>query len=128
MGKDSKKRESLELWQIEDFHFNQYYTRREHDGRVYYTRNISRDDLPESFWEVDWKQARQAREASERQATSSGYLARDARGRSDGRLISQEIANNPNIGLVTSSGYLAQDKRSGKKKHKESEESTKKKK
>jgi len=55
--------------------------------------------------------ALEAREDAERQAVSSGNSARDARGRNQGRLLSQEIASNPSIGAVTSSGTAAQDRR-----------------
>lgn len=56
--------------------------------------------------------AREELEAAEQQAYSSGIAARDARRRNDGKLLSQEIANNPNMVFMRSSTEAVKQKRS----------------
>ncbi|KAM3434713.1 hypothetical protein MY4824_000207 [Beauveria thailandica] len=115
MGRNEKRQQPVEeipLWRINEIHVSENYARSVTEtSRVFYSRVTSRQDLPESFWEDDWRYELEAREAAERQAVSSGTSARDARGKNQGRLLSQEIANNPNIGAVISSASAAQDRR-----------------
>ncbi|PQK09128.1 hypothetical protein BB8028_0001g11990 [Beauveria bassiana] len=110
MGND-KQVEEVELWQITEVHITNNYVRGEQDGRVFYSRVTSKGSLPESFWLDDWQFALQVRERAERLAASSGNSARNARGVYGGRLISQEIANNPSLGIASSSAEVAQQRR-----------------
>ncbi|KAM3502010.1 hypothetical protein MY11210_009202 [Beauveria gryllotalpidicola] len=108
---NDKQQEKLALWEVTDVHINNHYQRGEDGGRVFYSRVTSKSSLPASFWEDDWKFSLQARATAERQAASSGDFARITRGVYGGRLISQEIANNPSLGIVSSSAEAAQIKR-----------------
>lgn len=63
--------------------------------------------------------ALEQREEAERHAVSSAEAARSARGMHDGRLISQEIANNPSLPIARSSAEAAQQRRGKGKAKKE---------
>ncbi|KAM3496903.1 hypothetical protein MY11210_009724, partial [Beauveria gryllotalpidicola] len=53
MAQNCEKKDSIALWQIDDFYI-QYYNRCvTDDGRVYYVREANRDDLPARFWQSD---------------------------------------------------------------------------
>ena len=59
MGKGDKKNkqgvEEIALWQINEVHVSENYAHGvTEDGRGFYSKVTSRQDLPDSFWEEDW--------------------------------------------------------------------------
>ncbi|KAK4233500.1 hypothetical protein C8A03DRAFT_19432 [Achaetomium macrosporum] len=112
--------EQKQLWEInEDMINNNYKPQATGDGRVYYTLTTKRNDLPGGFWRR--VKAVATREEAERIASSSGNWARNARqaggtNSPNYQLLFQQIANNPNLGLLTSSAEAVKTVRKKKKK------------
>lgn len=53
--KNKQEAEQLGLWQLNKIHIYENYAHNvAGDGRAYYSRLTSRQDLPDSFWEEDW--------------------------------------------------------------------------
>ncbi|TWU72488.1 hypothetical protein ED733_001205 [Metarhizium rileyi] len=105
-----------QLWEINEATITENYTAtRTEEGLVYYTLCTSKQDLPDRFWHREWTVAKDERERAEKLAESSGRNAQYVRGLVGGQLLSQQIANNPNMPMLTSSAKASKKARKGNK-------------